>query len=145
MERAAQDETELRRDYSAQMAVRDPVLGRRAAEIALSADVPAQADALRLQLIVQLAAEHQGLSWQVFRDNSERLLKPFAFEAPLIVAQYLPEACWSGIATAEIETWVRAHVPAEMGPSVDRGMGRVRFRVVEKDRLVRGADAFDHG
>jgi aminopeptidase N len=143
--RAAQDETELRRDYSALMAVRDPVLGRRAAEIALSADVPAQADALRLQLIVQLAAEHQSLSWQVFRDNSERLLKPFAFDGPLIVAQYLPEAYWSGIATAEIETWVRAHVPAEMGPSIDRGMERVRFRVAEKDRLVRAADAFDHG
>jgi hypothetical protein len=33
--------------------------------------------ALRLKLIVQLAAEHQSISWQVFRDNSERLLKPF--------------------------------------------------------------------
>lgn len=53
---AAQDETELRRDYAALMAVRDPVLDRRAAEIALSADVPAQADALRLQLILQLQA-----------------------------------------------------------------------------------------
>jgi aminopeptidase N len=145
MARAAQDETELRRDYSALMAVRDPVLARRAAEIALSADVPAQADALRLQLIMQLAAEHQSLSWQLFRDNSERLLKPFAFDASLIVAQYLPETYWSGIATAEIETWVRAHVPAEMGPSVDRGMERVRFRVAEKDRMVRAADAFDRG
>jgi len=35
-------------------------------------------------------------------------------------------------------------VPAEMGPNVDRGMETVRFRLPEKDRLVRAADAFDH-
>jgi hypothetical protein len=80
----------------------------------------------------------------VFRDNNERLLKPFAFEGPLIIAQYLPQAYWSGIPPADIEAWVRAHVPAEMGPNVDRGMETVRFRLAEKDRLVRAADAFDH-
>jgi aminopeptidase N len=141
---AAKDETEFRRYYSALMAVRDPVLAKEATEIALSPQIPAQADALRLQLIAQLAGEHQQLSWQVFRDNNERLLKPFAFEGPLIIAQYLPQAYWSGIPPADIEAWVRAHVPAEMGPNVDRGMETVRFRLAEKDRLVRAADAFDH-
>lgn len=141
---AARDETEFRRYYSALMAVRDPALAREATEVALSPQIPAQADALRLQLIAELAGEHQQLSWQVFRDNNERLLKPFAANGPLIVAQYLPEAYWSGIPPADIEAWVRAHVPAEMGPNVDRGMETVRFRVAEKDRLVRAADAFDH-
>jgi len=141
---AAKDETEFRRYYSALMAVRDPALAKEATEIALSPQIPAQADALRLELIAQLAGEHQQLSWQVFRDNNERLLKPFAFDGPLIVAQYLPQAYWSGIPAAEIEAWVRAHVPKEMGPNVDRGMETVRFRLAEKDRLVRAADAFDH-
>jgi aminopeptidase N len=140
--RAAKDETELRRYYSALMAVRDPLLARQAAQIALSTEIPAQADALRLHLIAHLAAEHQQLSWQVFRENSERLLKPFAADAPLIVAQYLPEAYWSGIPADEIEAWVRAHVPAEMSQNVDSGMEVVRFRVAEKDRLVRAADAY---
>jgi aminopeptidase N len=140
----ARDETEIRRYYSALMAVRDPALAKQATEIALSPQIPAQADALRLQLIAQLADEHQQLSWQVFRDNNERLLKPFAFDGPMIVAQYVPEGYWSGIPPADIEAWVRAHVPAEMGPNVDRGMETVRFRLAEKDRLVRAADAFDH-
>jgi aminopeptidase N len=141
---AAKDETEFRRFYQALMSVRDPALAKQATDIALSPQIPAQADALRLQLIARVAGEHQQLSWQVFRDNNERLLKPFAFEGPLIVAQYLPEAYWSGIPPADIEAWVRAHVPAEMSPNVDRGMETVRFRLAEKDRLVRAADAFDH-
>jgi aminopeptidase N len=141
---AAKDETEFRRYYSALMAVRDPALAKEATEVALSPQIPAQADALRLSLIAQLAGEHQQLSWQVFRDNNERLLKPFAADGPLIIAQYLPAAYWSGIPAADIEAWVRAHVPAEMGPNVDRGMETVRFRLAEKDRLVRAADAFDH-
>lgn len=140
--RASQDETELRRYYSALMEVRDPALARQAADIALSPEIPAQADAFRLQLIAQLAGQHPQLSWQVFRDNSERLLKSFGFEGPLIVAQYLPEIYWNGVPAPEMESWVRAHVPAELGPSVDRGMETVRFRVAEKDMLIREADAY---
>ena len=140
--RTAKDETELRRYYLALMAVRDPALARQAADIALSGEIPAQADALRLRLILRLAGEHQQLSWRVFQEHSEQLLKPFAFEGPLLLAQNIPETYWSGIPTAELESWVRAHVPAEMGSSVDRGMETVRFRVGEKSAMVRAADAY---
>jgi aminopeptidase N len=142
--RTAQDETELRRFYSALMAVRDPALAQRAADIALSGDIPAQADSFRVQLIVQLAADHPALSWRVFRDNNERLLKPFVMEGPIIVAQYVPAAYWSAVPPAEIESWIRSHVPAEMGPNVDRGMETLHFRLAEKERLVPAADAFLH-
>jgi aminopeptidase N len=142
--RGGKDETELRRYYAALMAVRDPLLAQQAAQIALSAEIPPQADSLRLQLLRRLADRHQQLSWHVFIDNSERLLKPFAANAPLIVAQYMPEAYWSGIPLAEVEAWVRAHVPAEMGENVDRGMETARFKLAEKDRLVRDADAYLH-
>jgi aminopeptidase N len=142
--RTAKDETELRRYYSALMAVRDPALAQRAADIALSGDIPAQADAFRVQLIVHLAAENPTLSWRVFQDNNERLLKPFVMSGPIIVAQYVPAAYWSAVPPAEIEAWVRAHVPPEMGPNVDRGMETLHFRVAEKERLVRAADAYLH-
>jgi hypothetical protein len=140
--RTAKDETELRRYYAALAAVRDPDLAQQAAQIALSAEIQPQAEALRLQLIGQLAGEHQELSWRVFRENSERLLQPFAMDAPLLVAQSLPDAYWSGIPMAELETWVRAHVPAEMGDSVDRGMETARFHLAEKNRLAAAADAY---
>jgi aminopeptidase N len=138
----SKNETELRRYYAALMSVRDPELAQRAAQIALSPEIPAQADALRLQLIVELADEHQELSWKIFRDNSERLLQPFAANAPMIIAEYLPEGYWSGIPAADIETWVRAHVPQEMGAAVAQGMETVHFRVAEKDQLVAAADQY---
>jgi aminopeptidase N len=142
--RGAKDETELRRYYGALVAVRDPELARQAAQIALSPEIPAQADAFRLQLIVALADRHQQLSWQLFRDNHERLLKPLAMEAPLFVAQYLPATYWSGVPTAELDAWVRAQVSPEMASSVDRGMETVRFRVAEKIMLVQGTDSYLH-
>jgi aminopeptidase N len=141
---SAKDEAELRRYYSALMTVRDPALAGRAMEIALSPQIPAQADALRWELITQVASEHPQLSWQVLRDNHERLLRPLGSIGPLVLAQYLPQAYWSGIPLADIDGWVRSHVPAEMGPNVDRGMETASFRLAEKDRLVRDADAFDH-
>jgi aminopeptidase N len=140
--RTAKDETEMRRYYAALMAVRDAVLAQQGAEIALSAEIPPQADSLRLQLLRRLADRHQRLSWQVFIANSERVLKPFAANAPLFVAQYIPEAYWNEIPLAEVEAWVRAHVPAQMGPNVDRGMESARFRLAEKGRLVRDADTY---
>jgi aminopeptidase N len=140
--RAARDETELRRYYGALVAVRDPELAREAAGIVLSPEIPPQADALRLRLIVGLADRHQQLSWQMYRDNKDRLLKPFPMEAPLIVAQFLPEAYWSGVPTAELDAWVRSQVPKEMAANVDRGMETVRFRVAEKDMLIKAADAY---
>jgi aminopeptidase N len=142
--RAGKDETETRRYYSALMAVRDPLLAQQAAEIALSAEIPPQADSLRLQMLQRLADRHQQLSWQEFIGNSERLLKPFAPNGPLIVSQYIPESYWSGIPLAEVEAWVRAHVPTEMGENVARGMQTARFRLAEKDMLVRDADAYLH-
>lgn len=142
--RSAKDETELRRFYSALMHVRDLQLAQQAAQFALSSEIPAQADSMRLILIVQLAPEHQELSWKLFRDNSDRLLHAYAMDAPLLVAQYLPESYWSRIPSAELEAWVRAHVPAEMGASVDRGMETVHFRLAEKDMLIGAVGAYVH-
>ncbi|MGO9934507.1 MAG: M1 family metallopeptidase [Steroidobacteraceae bacterium] len=142
--RAAKNETELRRYYGALMAVRDPILAQQAAEIALSAEIPPQADSLRLQMILRLADLHQQLSWQAFIGNSDRLLKPFATLSDSLVAQYIPEGFWDKIPLADLEAWVRAHVAAESGPLVDRGMETARFRLAEKDMLVRDADAYLH-
>ena len=140
--RAAKDETELRRYYSALMQVRDPALARQAADVALSPEIPPQAAAIRLILIIELAGENQELSWSVLRENSERLLKPFVMEGPLLLAQYVPAVYWSGVPDAQIETWIRAHVPDEMSSSIERGMETVRFRVAAKARLIRESDAF---
>lgn len=142
--RAAKDETEMRRYYGVLPAVRDPVLAQQVGVIALSPEIAPQADTLRMQLVMRLAAEHPQLSWQLFRDNSERLLKPQAANAPLVVASSVPERYWNGVPIAEIEAWVRAHVPPETESYVARGMDTAQFRLAEKKMLVAAMDAYLH-
>ncbi len=140
--RSAGNETELRRYYEALVAVRDPVLAEEAAKLALSEEIPPQADALRLQLVLALAENHQRIAWRVLHDNLGRLMKPMATFAPLVTAQYVPVSFWSGIPLDELETWVRAQVPAQMNDAVVRGMETARFRLAERDRLAAAADAY---
>jgi aminopeptidase N len=142
--KAAADETELERYYTAMMKVGDPDLAAVAAKIALSPEIPPQAEMLRFYMVSQLAHEHQQLAWKVLTSNSEVLLKPLTTFAPLVVAQYIPPSYWSGVPLSEVEGWVRAHVPAEMSAVADRGMETARFRLAERTALVGAADNFLH-
>jgi aminopeptidase N len=142
--KAATEQSELERYFVTMMRVRDPQLAARAAQIALSPDIPPQADSLRFQLIAVLAREHPQLSWDTFSANSEKLLAQRVDFAPLIIAQYVPEMYWNGVPLTDLEAWVRAHVPAEMSAFVERGMETARFKFAEKTALVHEADAFLH-
>ncbi len=139
--RSAHDEAELRRFLDAMMAVEDPALAERAAELALSSEIPPQAGSVRLGLIVHLAARHPQLSWSTFTRNATALLEPFARYVPLISAQQVPAWYWSGVPIADIETWVRAKVPAEMTANIERGLQTARFRLSQRERLPPAADA----
>jgi len=140
--KAAKDEAELRRYYIALMGVQDSELAEQAARIALSPEIPPQAGSLRLNLIARLAADHPALAWTHFTQNTQTLLSPFARYAPLISAQQVPQWFWSGVPLAELEAWVRAQVPAEMAPNIDRGMQAARFKLAAKQTLLPAADAF---
>ena len=138
--RAETDETAQRRDYAALMQVGDPALAEQAARIALSAEIPPQAVAIRLRLVVLLAGRHPQLAWRTFRDHADELLAPNPKYAPLITAQYVPEYFWEGAAPEEIEAWVRARLPAEMAPNIARGMETLHALRAERAALTPAAD-----
>ena len=140
--KSAHGETELRRFYESLMLVRDPKLAEQAAQIALSGEIPAQADSLRLQLIGALTGYHPALGWKTFTEHSEALLKPLSNFAPFVVAQYMPQGFWNATPLDQLETWISAHVPAEMAPNVARGMEAARFQVALKKALVPAADGY---
>jgi len=142
--KAATEQSEVRRYYGALMQVHDPQLAAQSAQIALSSEIPPQSDSLRLQLVFTLSREQPQLAWSTFRNNSEKLLAPSTSFAPLVVAQYVPEVYWNATPLSDLETWVRAHVPAEMSSAVERGMETARFKFAEKTALVREADAYLH-
>lgn len=139
--REEKDDTAQRRYYLTLMKVRDPALAQQAAQIALSKEIPPQAEDSRLRLIAELANYHPALAWTSTTENIDQLLAPFPKYAPLIIAR-VPEFFWDGAPLAQIEGWVRAHLPAEMSAHVARGMETARARHAEKLLLVRETDAY---
>jgi aminopeptidase N len=129
------------RYYTALMNVADDALAQRAAAIALSGEIPPQSEQIRFRLIAALAEQHPALAWQTVTANIDKLLAPFPKYAPLITAR-LPEFFWEGAPAADIEGFVRAHLPAEMTANVARGMETARARLAQKQLLVREADAY---
>jgi aminopeptidase N len=140
--RAETNETAQRRDYAALMQVGDPALAEQAAQIALSAEIPPQAAAIRLHLVVLLAGRHAALAWRTFREHADALLAPNPKYAPLITAQHVPEYFWEGAPPEEIEQWVRARLPAQMAPNIARGMEAVHALRAERAALTPAADAW---
>jgi aminopeptidase N len=140
--KAAKDEADMERYYTALMSVHDPQLAAQAAQIALSPESPPQAATLRSRLVFALADEHGQLSWSTFTGHVDSLMAPFPSSAPLRIAQYVPAIYWDSVPLDELEAWVRAHVPSEMSANVERGMETARFRLSEKQALVPAADSY---
>jgi aminopeptidase N len=140
--KSAKDGAELHRYYAALMLVSDESLAERAAQIALSTEIPPQADADRIEFVVMLARQHQKLVWTTFCDHADTLLASHEPFGPYIIAEFTPQIFWSGIPLEQIDAWVRAHVPSEMSAEVERGLESARFKLAEKQRLVPAADSY---
>ena len=140
--KSAGNETELRRYYTALMQVRDPALATSAVAIALSGEIPPQADSLRLWLVLALSDDHQQLAWNTFVQHLDALLAPHQPYGPMYIAQYGPGMFWNAVPLDQLEAWVKAHVPAEMTAEVARGMETARFKIAEKSALIKAADHY---
>ena len=137
----SKNETELRRNYSALMLVRDPALAEQAVAIALSDEIPKQADMLRWTLVTIVSDEHPVLGWHTFTANAERLMAPRQPFGPMLMAQYSPSIFWKALPPEQMEAWLKDHVPAEAAPNLAQGMERARFKLAEQALLVKAADA----
>jgi aminopeptidase N len=141
--KSSKNETEMRRYYGALMLVRDEALAREAVQIALSPEIPQQAAPVRLGFIAAVGEYNPKLSWTTMQQNVSTLFAPFGpMEAPQILAQYIPQGYWRAVPLDDLETWVKAHIPAEMAPNLARGMESARFDVVQKTALDTAADAY---
>jgi aminopeptidase N len=140
--KASKNETELRRLYLALMLVKDPELAEQAAAIAMSSEIPPQAGALRLQLLLGLAGEHPELAWKLLDAHVDEIMAPQGRYAPLVLTRYIPAAMWDGVPAEEMQTWLSAHVAAGLADNVTRAMETVQFRRSEKTALAAAAAAY---
>jgi aminopeptidase N len=143
--KAASDDSDKRRLYVALAGVRDPQLAERAAKIALDPEIPPQGVQLRLAMVGTLRTEHPQLAWKTFSSNIEMLMSPFGNLAPLFEAQFVPQIFWNSVPPDDMEAWLKSRLPAEMHPSITKGMEGARFKVSQKAALVPAADAYVAG
>jgi aminopeptidase N len=138
--KGAKNETEVRRFYPILMRVRDPQLAAQAAAIALSPEIPPQADVLRLGLVLALAGEHPQLAWTTFTGQLDRLTAANPGNRPNVLAKTAPEVFWAGIPEATLQSWIKERVEPGMAAPLDASMQTLRFRQDEKARLAAAAD-----
>jgi aminopeptidase N len=141
--KGAKDETFMERCYVALARVRNPDLARQVVQIALSDELPPQANTLGRRLILGLAREHPRLSWDTYIAHQDQLTKSISSEVrPLLLAQGTPAAYWDALPLDQLEAWVRANIPKGASGNLARGMETAHHLAAQKLALVKAADAY---
>ena len=95
-------------------------------------------------MVFGIADRHQQLAWRAYTEHTDELLAYIPMFASLTIAHTTPLIFWSGIPLQELEAYMRAHVPANMAPEVERGMQAAKVRLRRREILVRETDAWLH-
>ena len=138
---AAPDLASQQRDFAALALVADPELAAEALRMALSDEIPPQAEFLRLNMVTALAALHPQLSWDALNGNLNRLTARLTDTAQTFIAQSVPATYWHGIPGAVIDDFVQANVAPELADDIERGRETLHFLLTGQSRLVGQADA----
>ncbi len=133
--RSVHDQAQLMRYYGVLMQVRDPALASRAATIAMSDEIPAEAQAGRLGLISAIAGENPAISWAVLNKDYDKLFALQAMFSSLTTAQAIPRIYSTSVPLDQIETFVRSKVPAQMNTEIERGLTSARLAIKHQDLL----------
>jgi aminopeptidase N len=141
--KGAKDDTTMQRYFVALARVRDPELARQVAQIALSDEIPPQANSLGRRLIQRLAREHPRLSWDTFIAHQDQIMKSVSsFDRALSLAQDTPVTYWDALPLDQLEAWVRANIPNGTSDNLARGMETAHYLAAQKLALVKAADAY---
>ncbi|HTD72756.1 MAG TPA: M1 family metallopeptidase [Steroidobacteraceae bacterium] len=141
--KGAKDDTFMQRCYTALARVRDPDLARQVVQIALSDEIPPQANNLGLRLILTLAREHPRLSWDTYIANQDQLMKSIGSDGrALVIAEQTPAAYWDALPLDQLEAWARANTLKGASDNLARGMETAHHLAAQKLALVKAADAY---
>jgi hypothetical protein len=95
-----------------------------------------------VDLIATLQREHPRLAWDAFAANWESLMAPLQPSGSSFIAEDSPEIFWNSLPVDQLESWVRAHVPAQMHMEIAHGMEAARLRLGLQARLSAAVSQF---
>jgi aminopeptidase N len=143
MAKGAKDDTFMQRCYAALARVRDPALAPQVVQIALSDELPPQANTLGLRLVLTLAREHPRLSWDTYIAHQDQLMKSVPSDGrSLVIAEQTPGTYWDALPLDQLEAWARANIPKGASDNLARGMETAHHMAAQKQALVKAADAY---
>jgi aminopeptidase N len=143
MAKGAKDDTFMQRCYAALARVRDPALAPQVVQIALSDELPPQANTLGLRLVLTLAREHPRLSWDTYIAHQAQLMKSVPSDGRSIaIAEQTPATYWDALPLDQLEAWARANIPKGASDNLARGMETAHHLAAQKQALVKAADAY---
>jgi aminopeptidase N len=140
--KSAKDPALLQHAYLSLAQVSDPKLAAQVATIALSAEIPPQANDLPFSLLFALAQLHPELAWEAFHTTDRDLFAQFGPEAPVILAQYVPQMYWRAAPLSEIDAWLSTRVPKELATAKEHYMDWARLRLAERASVVPAVDRY---
>jgi aminopeptidase N len=140
--RSASDPSQVQRYFMALAPVDDDQLAARTASLVVSDELPPQAAAMRFGMLAMVARSHPRQSWDVFRENAPKTMQAFGGMANELMAQNVPATYGEAVPLAELETWLRASIPADLAPVIGRGIEAARLKLAQDTALVQAADAY---
>jgi hypothetical protein len=141
--KGSKDDTFMARCYVALARVRDPLLAPQVVQIALSDELPPQANTLGLRLVLILAREHPRLSWDTYIGHQDQLMKSVPSDGrSIVIAEQTPGTYWNALPLDQLEAWVHANIPKGAYDNLLRGMETAHHSVAQKPVLVKAADAY---
>jgi aminopeptidase N len=114
------------------MHVRDPQLAQRALQIAFSSEVSAQEEAVRFGYVATAADWNPRLAWAAFQAHADAITRGFT---PTGMATAVPGIFHDAAPPEQIESWLKAHLPAQAAPAIAAGMSRARTDAAARTRL----------
>jgi len=93
-------------------------------------------------MLFGLAQRHPELSWNAYSHTDKDLFAQFGPEAPVILAQSIPQVYWRAAPLPEIDAWLGARVPKELATAREHYMDQARLRVAERTALLPAADRY---
>lgn len=138
----AKDPALLQHTYLALAHVGDPKLASQVLAIALSAEIPPQANDLPYSMTFKVARLHPELSWQSFHTTTKDLFSQYGPEAPVILVQSVPQIYWNAMPPAELKAWLDAHIPKELESNKAHYLEWAQLRLAERAALRPAADEY---
>jgi len=133
---------EKQRYFGAMAAAKDDALAQKALDLSLTDEIPPQIAQFRIQMLAEVAGDHQQLAWTFFKAHNAELFKTRSTFEKILSFTGFENVFWNAAPVEEIEGYTKKNVPPEAYKEVAKATDRVKFRRELQEKLLPQVDAY---